>query len=254
MRAGSAEGTISAVLARGRRFVLDTLLPPQCLCCTTLVGEPGALCPVCWEKLAFVAAPLCACCGEPFDLDLGADALCGACVAAPPRFDRARAVFRYDDFSKALVLRFKHADRTDAAPAFSRWMMRAGGDVLAGADLLVPVPLHRWRLFHRRYNQAALLAHGIGGLTGIAVSPDLLQRRRVTAPQGSKGRAARALNVRGAFVVKRGAADLAGRRVVLVDDVLTSGATVSECARVLKAAGAAAVDVVTLARVSLADP
>ncbi|WP_142848265.1 ComF family protein [Telmatospirillum sp. J64-1] len=233
----------------GRR-ILDMVLPPQCLACNAIVDQPGALCPACWSKVHFLAPPFCACCGQPFDLDPGPGALCGACLAAPPPFGRARAAFRYDDHSKALVLRFKHGDRTDAAPAYARWMVRAGADILAEADLLVPVPLHRWRLFARRYNQAALLALAVGRLTGVAVAPDALRRLRRTPSQGRLSRQGRARNVKGAFAVTPAqAAKVEGKRVVLVDDVLTSGATLGECAGTLLRAGAASVDALTLARV-----
>ncbi len=236
------------MIRRVGRLILDVLLPPACLACGTAVDEPGALCPVCWGKVAFIAAPACACCGLPFGIEAGEGALCASCLAEPPPFARARAVFLYDDGSKPLVLRFKHGDRTDAAPAFGRWMARAGADLLAEAEAILPVPLHRWRLFRRRYNQAALLAHELARLSGVPAQVLALRRARRTPPQGQMSREARRRNVRGAFLLADPAA-VAGRRVLLVDDVLTSGATVGECARVLLAGGATAVDVLTLARV-----
>lgn len=240
-------------LAVVARRVVDAVLPPLCLSCGALVGEPGALCPVCWAKVQFLAPPCCACCGHPFDVDPGPDQLCGLCVSRPPAFRRARAVFRYDDASRPLVLRLKHADRLEGVPAFARWMARAGAELMAGADLVVPVPLHRWRLLARRYNQAALLAVALARLGGLDSLPDLLVRRRRTASQGHMNREAREKNVKGAFAVRpRYASRLGGRTVLLVDDVLTTGATVQECARVLTAAGAGAVDVLTLGRVVLA--
>ncbi len=230
------------------RLVLDALLPPQCLACGGLVAEPGALCGPCWERVDFIAAPYCACCGLPFELDAGPDALCGGCTREPPEFARARAAFRYDDHGKQLILRFKHADRLDMAPTLARWLLRAGAGLVAEADLIAPVPLHWLRLFRRRYNQAALLANALAELTGRPCFPDLLVRGRRTPSQGAMGRRQRRKNVRGAFAV-RDPAMVAGRRVLLIDDVLTTGATVAECARVLDRAGAAAVDVLTLARV-----
>lgn len=241
---------IIAGLGWAARRVLDALLPPRCLACGGLSETPGALCARCWEAVSFLTAPFCAQCGRPFDVDPGPAALCGACVADPPAFARARAVMRYDDASKGLILRFKHADKTAAAPFFARWMARAGADLLAEADLLMPVPLHRWRLFHRRYNQAALLANALSRLSGVACRPDGLLRVRHTAPQGTKGRRERRGNVRGAFRLRPRVA-VEGRRVLLVDDVLTTGATIEECAGVLLDGGAAAVDVLTLARVVL---
>lgn len=173
--------------------------------------------------------------------------MCGACAGGRRSWDRARAVLRYDKHSRHLVLGLKHGDRTHLAGAFGRWMHRAGGDVLFGADLLVPVPLHWTRLFQRRYNQAALLALTIRSAGGPEVAADWLVRRRRTPMQGRLGPAARERNVRGAFAVMAGRS-FAGKRVVVIDDVMTTGATVDECARVLKRAGAASVGVLTLAR------
>lgn len=235
-------------LVRGAALrALDLLLPPQCLACGALVDEPGALCAACWTRIQFIAPPFCACCGLPFELDPGREAVCGDCARSPPSFARARTVMRYDDASKGLILRFKHGDRTEAAPAFGRWMARAGSILTAEADVIVPVPLHRWRLFTRRYNQAALLAVALGRIANVPVAADALVRRRHTAPQGGD-RISRARNVKGAFAVARPGA-IAGRSVLVVDDVFTTGATLSECARVLRGGGASRVDIVTLARV-----
>ncbi|HLN23270.1 MAG TPA: ComF family protein [Patescibacteria group bacterium] len=230
--------------------VVDILLPPRCLRCGGLTDSTGALCPACWKQMRFLAPPLCECCGRPFDIDPGPGAICGACMLKRPPFDRARAVFCYDDASKALVLRFKHADRVGAAVPYARWMARAGAELLTEADVIVPVPLHRWRLLQRRYNQAALLANALGRLSGVPAVPDALLRVRHTTSQGHLGRKERRRNVRGAFQMAR-LGSVAGRRVLLIDDVLTSGATIEECVRVLRADGAAAVDVLTLACVVL---
>ncbi len=234
------------------RWALDAVLPPLCLSCGAVVGEPGSLCPACWAAMEFLAAPLCDACGHPFDVDpgIGAAMLCAPCLAKAPPWGRARAVLRYDGASKPLILRFKHADRLEGAPAFARWMARAGADLLECAELVVPVPLHRWRLLARRYNQAAVLALALARLGGVPALPDALVRVRRTLPQGHMDRDQRRRNVSGAFAVPpRRRAQVAGRRVLLVDDVLTTGATAGECARVLRANGAAAVDVLTLGRV-----
>ncbi|MBX9633819.1 MAG: ComF family protein [Magnetospirillum sp.] len=237
-------------LGRLLRLALDAVLPPLCLSCGALVAEPGALCPVCWDKMGFLAPPHCALCGHPFEFDTGGGALCAPCLNQPPPWNRARAVFRYDEHSKPLVLRFKHGDRLEGAPAFARWMVRAGAELLDGADVIVPVPLHRIRLLSRRYNQAAVLALAVGRLAGIAVVPDLLIRQRMTPSQGHMNREERHKNVRGAFHVSGGKLPLIqGKTVVLIDDVLTTGATLGECARVLAKAGAARVEVLTLGRV-----
>ncbi|MBI5162641.1 MAG: ComF family protein [Magnetospirillum sp.] len=236
------------------RLAVDAVLPPLCLSCGAMVAEPGALCAACWERIAFLAPPHCAVCGHPFAPPMEAEALCASCVATAPPFARARAVFRYDESSKALVLRLKHADRLEGAPAFARWMARAGAELLADAELLVPVPLHRWRLLARRYNQAAVLANELGRLAEATVIPDLLLRRRATPAMGHLGREQRKSNVRGAFAVApRWCERVAGRRVLLIDDVFTTGATVGECAKVLTRAGASGVDVLTLGRVVLGE-
>ncbi len=232
------------------RLVLDALLPPRCLVTHEPVDRPGQLSPAAWQAIDFIEPPLCACCGVPFEVDLGSDTLCGACAKHAPAFRRARAVMRYDEGARPLVLRFKHADRTEAAPAFARWMARSGAPLLADCELIAPVPLHRWRLLRRRYNQAALLALQLGRLSGKPVVPDLLLRRRNTPSQGRLSRSQRALNVRGAFALApRYKGQVAGKRVLLVDDVLTTGATLEACARTLTRAGAAEVDVLVLARV-----
>jgi ComF family protein len=254
MACQEAVGEEQKMLRRVARMMIDALLPPLCLSCHAPVAEPGSLCPTCWSAVTFLGRPCCARCGLPFELEAGDDALCGACACDPPPFRRARAVFLYDDASRRLILRFKHADRLEGAPAFARWMARAGAELLEGADLLVPVPLHPWRLLHRRYNQAALLSQALAALSGVPGAPTLLKRVRATASQGHKGRGGRRDNVAGAFALAGGAgARLAGKRVVLVDDVLTSGATVGECARVLLKGGATSVDVLTLARVGKAE-
>ncbi len=239
-----------AAIGQALRLAFDVVLPPLCLSCRTIVSAPGSLCPACWRAITFLAPPLCAACGLPFELDAGPGAVCAACAGMASPVRRARAVFRYDDSSKPLVLRFKHADRLEGAPAFARWMARAGAELVADADLVAPVPLHRWRLLARRYNQAALLALALGRESGLPAIPDLLVRRRPTPSMGRMNRRERESNVKGAFAMAPGrAAAVAGRTVLLVDDVLTTGATVGECAKVLLKAGAAAVDVLTLGRV-----
>ena len=229
------------------RAIVDAVLPPRCLACGETVAEPDSLCGRCWAAMTFFAPPWCRMCGLPFPYPMGEDAVCAACAREHNSWDRARAVLRYDRHSRQLVLALKHGDRTHLARALGGWMQRAGGELLEGADLLVPVPLHWSRLFARRFNQAALLAYAVHAAGGPSVAPDWLVRRRRTPSQGRLGALARVRNVRGAFALKP-SRSVAGKRVVIVDDVLTTGATVAECARVLRRDGAASVGVLTLAR------
>jgi len=234
----------------GRRLI-DTLLPPLCLSCGAMVDQLHALCAACWAAQSFIAPPYCQRCGTPLHSESVIDTLtCAACFARPPRYGRARAVFCYDDASRKIILGFKHADRTQAAPAFAAWMARAGAQLIAEADIIAPVPLHYRRLLYRRYNQAALLALGIAKHVDKPVIVDALKRLRATPSQAGLGARDRRRNVARAIAVNpRRRAALKTKRVLLIDDVLTTGATVETCVRALKAAGAASVDVLTLARV-----
>jgi ComF family protein len=216
--------------------MLDLLYPPLCLVCRAPVGEPRALCAACWSKITFFEGPMCACCGLPFEIDPGANSLCASCLASPPAFDRARAAMAYDNASKGPILALKRADRLEFAQLFALWLKRAGQQLLEEADFIVPVPLHRWRLWTRRYNQSAILAKQLSQSAGKPFDPFALARTRATPSQGEMPSAkARARNVHGAFKVPAGTATaLSGRTVLLVDDVLTTGATIEACARALK--------------------
>ena len=238
---------LTSALKRTGGALLDLVLPPRCIACGEEVEAVNALCAACWRKITFLGEPCCARCGLPFAHELGDGALCGACAEGPPAYDRARSALRYDDGSRKLILAFKHGDRLHGAPAFGDWMRRAGARLLADADLLMPVPLHWTRLFSRRYNQSSLLAHAVHRAGGPPVAPDWLIRKRRTVSQGEFGPEGRQRNVRSAFALKPGKS-VQGRKIVLVDDVLTTGATVEECARVLKRAGADRVDALALAR------
>ncbi|MBL4720544.1 MAG: ComF family protein [Alphaproteobacteria bacterium] len=236
-------------MARIVRLLLDKVLPPRCIGCGAIVEDSG-LCGACWGALQFLGRPACERCAYPFEYAAPGETLCLACVRSPPTYDRARAVFAYDDASRSLVVGFKTADKTYGAPTFAAMMGRAGEELLAEAALIVPVPLHRRRLFMRRYNQSALLAARLARRARATLAVDLLVRRRHTRLQGQLSADARRRNVQGAFEIRRKRkAMLDGKRVLLIDDVLTTGATVDECARVLRRGGATAVDVLTLARV-----
>jgi ComF family protein len=230
------------------KAALDLLFPPLCLSCRMPVAQTG-FCAPCWSKLTFLDGPGCACCGLPFAVALEGENLCAACLAKPPAFERARAILAYDENSRGAILALKHADRLDLVPGFARWLARTGQDLLAESDVIVPVPLHPWRLWLRRYNQSAELARRLAHDWKLPCDPFLLTRTRATPSQGAMASAkARRRNVLGAFRVLD-PARVAGKRVLLLNDVLTTGATVQGCARALKRAGAARVNVLVLARV-----
>lgn len=248
---GQRLAALGPTLGRAAVRALDFVLPPRCLGCGEPVGRQGELCAACWAPLRFLHEPWCARCGWPLPHDGPGAQVCAACHERPPPWDRGRAALAYDEASRGLVLRFKHAERIEAAATFARWMAAAGKDLLADAELILPVPLHRWRLLRRGYNQSGLLAARLARLTGRPWSPSVLLRSRATASQQGLGAAGRRANVTAtAFrVPERCRPSIAGRRLLLVDDVLTTGATLGACARVLRAAGAASVDVLVLARV-----
>jgi ComF family protein len=231
------------------RLALDIALPTLCVACREPVDGDG-VCAACWAKLSFIAPPFCPRLGIPFVYDPGPDMLSMEAIANPPAYARARAAVRYDDVARTLVHALKYQDRTDLAPAMGLWMARAGRELLAEADVLVPVPLHWKRGWSRRYNQSGALAREIERQTRVKLSSEALRRVRPTQQQIGLSRKERASNVQGAFKVAADRQSLIhGRRVVLIDDVLTSGATVDACARALLRAKAASVDVLVFARV-----
>lgn len=230
--------------------LLDWMLPPRCPMTGELVGETGALDPAYWAQLTFIQKPLCRCCGNPFGVAVEQEFLCGRCLANSPAYTSARAALKYDDASAKIILKYKHADGTLLVPLLTRWLVQAGGEQLSQCDMIIPVPLHRWRLVKRRYNQAALLAQSLGRAVGKPCHVRALERIKATESQGHKTKAARHENVQGAFRVSADMKDaLSGKTVLLIDDVLTSGATVNACAKALYAAGANEVHVLTVCRV-----
>ncbi len=228
---------------------LDTVYPPACPGCGVLLGSKASLCPQCWSRLAFIERPYCEVLGTPFSHDLGPGILSADAIASPPPFDRLRSVALYDDLARILVHALKYRDRTDLAPMMAAWMLRAGDGSVQAADLVLPVPLHRFRLLWRKFNQAAELARALGALSGKPLLIDAVRRTKHTRRQIGLGPRAREANVRGAFAVTpAGREALFGRRVVLIDDVYTTGATVAAVTRALKRAGASDVTVLTFAR------
>ena len=229
------------------RGALDLMFPPQALD----GGETsmsGGLTAASWSRIHFLDGPVCDGCGAPFEYDPGAR--CAACLAKPRAFDAARAACLYDDVSRDPILKLKHADRLDLAPLFARWLSRAAAGLIDETDAIAPVPLHPSRLLSRRYNQAAEIARPLARLSSRPYLPDALVRLRATETQGGKSGSGRKRNVAGAFEVPAGrAAQVAGKRILLIDDVMTTGATAEGCARALKSAGAVRVDVAVVARV-----
>ena len=237
-------------LAQGAvRQIVDFALPPRCPGCGTVTQDDHSFCLECWQALTFLGEPCCARCGFPFEYESPLEQECGACLADPPAFDRLRAAVAYGEIARRVVLKLKYSGRPGVAETLAHFMRRH----LVQEDptaILAPVPLHRWRIWKRGYNQSALIATALAKRTGVETRLDLLQRIKATPPLKGLGRRERALAVRGAFRVNpEHKPFLAGRPVLLVDDVYTSGATAGACARALKRAGAARVNIICWARV-----
>lgn len=230
--------------------VLDQLYPPLCLNCDAPVAVADALCATCFRALRPITAPYCPVLGLPFEVPLGPEARSAEAIANPPPFNRARSAVIYNEVARKLVGRLKYGDRPELASFCARLMARAGADLWVGDPVLVPVPLHRMRQLDRRYNQSAELARALGRITGLAVESGLVIRTRRTTQQVGLSASARERNVAGAFTVAADAlVRLGGRRIVLVDDVITTGSTVNAVTRALNRARAGDVDVISFARV-----
>lgn len=231
--------------------IIDLLLPPRCLCCGKIVTGDSGLCPECFNEVNFITKPYCAKCGHPFD-EAPSDKkmLCGSCAGGKHTpFRLSRSALHYDEASKNMLLSFKFTDKTENALVFAKWLKLAGEDIFKdGVDLIVPIPLHYTRLVKRRYNQSALLAKELGKLTGIKVDYTSVIRHRKTKPQVQFSGHARISNVKDAFSVKH-PEKIKGLRILLIDDVMTTGSTLKECASAMKKAGAKSVDTLTVARV-----
>lgn len=236
----------------GVRLALDFLLPMRCLSCDRRVGTKDGLCPVCWQDMQFLEKPWCYRLGIPFTYDVGEDAWSPRAIASPPVFDRLRSVAFYEGPARDLVLALKFSRRRELAGPMGRWMGRAGKEFLGEQSLILPVPLHWVRLLSRRFNQAADLAKVIAADCGGQYEPDLLRRRKRTRQQVGLSAKDRHRNVRSAFGIdKERESELQGRHVILIDDVMTTGSTLTACSKTVLVAGAASVNVITFA---LADP
>ena len=234
------------------RQLLDFALPPRCAACGDIVTEPHSFCLACWQSLGWLGEPCCVRCGLPFDYGSpGEPVECAGCLADPPRFERLRAAVAYGEIARKVALKLKYGGRPSVAETLARFMARQLARPADGEDwLLVPVPLHRWRIWRRGYNQSALVATALARRAGLETRLDLIRRVKRTPPLRGMGPRERRETVRGAFKVEpRQKETLKGRPVLLVDDVYTSGATANACAAVLRRAGAARVDILCWARV-----
>ncbi|MFG1464014.1 ComF family protein [Xanthobacter sp. DSM 24535] len=253
-RLQTGAGRAAHALRGAGKAALGLVLPPTCVSCGAIVHEAGGLCGACWRRLAFIERPYCERLGIPFAFEQVAldpePRLSPQAVMDPPAFDRARAAVLFGDIARDLVHGLKYGDRLDMAAPMARLMARAAGDLLAEADLIVPVPLHPLRLWRRRFNQAALLARRLSKASGVPCRTDVLVRARATSSQVSLSRAERRANVAGAFKVPpQQVHHVTGRRILIVDDVLTTGATLDACAQALRYGKATHIDAVTFARV-----
>ncbi len=242
---------LGSALGRGLAACADLIVPPCCLACRARMGAHHLLCGACWREVHFIRPPLCDVLGIPLPFDAGERSVSAAAVARPPAYGRARAVAHFSGTMRTLVHQLKYADRHDARSLLGRWLAEAGRELLPGIDVIVPVPLSRLRLLQRQFNQAAVLGGELSRQAGIPMDPLLLVRTRATASQVGMTRDQRRRNVAGAFSVpETRRAQLRGRNVLLIDDVVTTGATVDACTRALLRAGAARVDVLALALVT----
>lgn len=236
---------------RAASALADLVVPPTCLYCRKPLAVHDALCAHCWRSIKFIRPPLCDRLGIPLPYDIGGRAISAQAETDPPDYDRARAVAHFDGVLRDLIHQLKYGDSHIARRLFGRWLAEAGAELLRDCDLIIPVPLDRWRLLKRRFNQAAILSRELHRLTGIAWDPLLLLRSKRTSAQVGLTRDQRRRNVQGAFSVDPARAEaIADRAIVLLDDVITTGATAEACARVLKRAGASRVDVLALGLVT----
>ncbi|GBF28344.1 orotate phosphoribosyltransferase [bacterium MnTg02] len=250
-KAGLRLGGLDQRLRGLARGIADFCLPPICIFCRTSTDHHGVLCAACWRQIDFIAPPLCDRLGIPLPYDSGGITVSAAALANPPAYDRARAVARYDGLVRDLIHRLKYGDRQEGIAMFGRWLAQAGFELISYAVFFFHKTLYRWRLWTRRFNQSAILAEAMSRVCRVEADAFVLRRARPTRSQIGLTIEQRKRNVAGAFQVsKRAKLKITDRKIILVDDVITTGATVEACARTLTRAGAARVDVVVLARVT----
>lgn len=232
-----------------RAHLLNLFFPPQCLICEALVPTHGTLCTGCWGEVSFITEPACAACGLPLEVAVDEATLCGECLRERPPFSRARSAFLYDEHSRAMILKLKYQDDLYLARIYGPWLKSAGSILIANSDVIVPVPLHYRRMVRRRYNQSLQLARALARHTQLPLVADGLKRIRATVQQTGLTKPQREKNVKGAFVLnEKKRAQIQGKSVLLIDDVMTTGATIHACTNTLLKAGASNVNVLTLAR------
>jgi ComF family protein len=253
--AGRVWADLKALALANLRYAGDLILPPLCIACRGPIAEHGVLCPTCWQGIDFITPPVCQRLGLPLPYSEDGPSISAVALRHPPAFARARAPARFSGVMRGLIHRFKYADRHEATGFFVRLMLSAGAELIRDADLIAPVPLHPRRLWQRRYNQAAILAKQIAGASGVPCAVDLLSRKRRTPSQVGMSREERRRNVAAAFIVRpRSLPGIRGKRILLIDDVITTGSTLSACAATLEQAGAAAVDCLAIAMVAGDSP
>jgi len=231
--------------------IADLIIPPSCIACQAPLGGHDAICAACWKDVQFIRAPVCDRLGLPMPFDTGAGAVSAAALANPPTYDRARAVAQFSGVMRDMILQFKYGDTHNARKLFGRWLTSAGAELIAGCDLITPVPMHRRRLLSRRFNQSAMLALEVARNSGHRYEPTLVTRTRATRSQVGLSSDQRRRNLAGAFTVSaRQQQRIAGNHILLIDDVITTGTTLNACARALRRAGASRVDALALAIVT----
>ncbi len=235
-------------LSRIGQQILNILCPPLCPICQTEIDEAHGLCPKCYQKLRFITEPCCQICGRPFEYKGLGKPICAKCMKKKPSYDMARSVLEYDDFSKKLILLFKHADKTELTPLFTKFLKQVDSKLFKNTDMIIPVPLHWTRRVKRQYNQSALLAKSLGKELKIPFNPTILKRIRHTVSQGHLTHKQRQKNVHNAFQVKHSYL-IKGKTILVIDDVMTTGSTLNECAKILKKSGVKSVKVLTMHRV-----